>query len=160
MFERLDPGGERHKMANFYRCARSFDPNYARTLDYEDASLLIKGLRAYKPLDDDDNILMLLETFDRFKHRASNVSNVSSEVNVLQWHYDFCHADELDENDNLKTWYYACELVALVQPSSGASKKAFSLLKQLWGDQQTSSFSDAIIVFTNFILNSFSFFLL
>ena len=141
LFKRMDEEGQRHQMVKFYRSTRIFDPIYAVDLEYEDAKNLIKGLREYDPLDDDVTILKLIDSFNRFQLKAERIQNASSNIDIMQWHYDNCHGDE-----NLEVWYDACAMVALVQPSSGASERVFSLLKQFWGDQQVHALSDTILL--------------
>ena len=46
--------------------------------------------------------------------------------------------------DNLKVWWEACELAALVLPSSGTAERVFSLSKMLFSDRQTTLLSDVI----------------
>jgi hypothetical protein len=44
----------------------------------------------------------------------------------------------------LKAWYRAVKLLVLLQPSSAAAERVFSVLKRFWDDQQVTSLSDAI----------------
>ena len=67
-------------------------------------------------------------------------------VNILQWHHDVCHFHCGIDTDDLWAWYEACKLIVLVVPSSGASERVFSLLKQYWGMQQPHSLSDPIML--------------
>ena len=46
--------------------------------------------------------------------------------------------------DNLKVWWEACELAALVLPSSGTEEHVFLLVNLLFSDQQSRLLSDAI----------------
>ena len=46
--------------------------------------------------------------------------------------------------DSLPSWAAALRKVLLVQPSSAASERVFSLLKQSFGEQQTLSLQDYI----------------
>ena len=47
-------------------------------------------------------------------------------------------------NEKLMYWWKAAALVALVQPSSGAAERVFSLLKNLFGQKQTRLLSETI----------------
>ena len=47
-------------------------------------------------------------------------------------------------NEKLMCWWKAAALVALVQPSSGAAERVFSLLKNLFGQKQTRLLSETI----------------
>ena len=44
----------------------------------------------------------------------------------------------------LSFYWKVLELLALIQPSSGAAERVFSLLKAFWNHLQTSSLTDAI----------------
>jgi hypothetical protein len=46
--------------------------------------------------------------------------------------------------ERLGMWWEAVRLVVLVQPSSAAAERVFSLLKNFWTVQQTRSLSDTI----------------
>jgi hypothetical protein len=87
-------------------------------------------------------------------------------VDVLQWHYDLHDHLEADQEEDrmenscryykltlgdshkcterLGMWWEAACLVVLVQPSSAAAERVFSLLKNFWSVQQTCSLSDTI----------------
>ncbi len=84
-------------------------------------------------------------SFTRFQAKAITLDKNSSGVNILQWHHDVCRLCE-SGTDDIRAWYEACQLVVLVVPSSGASERVFSLLKQYWGVQQTHSLSDTIML--------------
>ena len=45
---------------------------------------------------------------------------------------------------NLRVWWEACQLAALVLPWSATAERVFSLTKNLFGEQQTRFLSDAI----------------
>ena len=128
-------------MIEFYRSARVFDPMYAVTIDYETAKTLIKGLRVYEALDEQNTITALIGSFNRFQEKAAQIQNPSGDVDILQWHHDNC-----GEDDDLKVWVEACAKVVLVQPSSAAAERVFSLLQQFWGDQQRHAISDTILL--------------
>ena len=44
------------------------------------------------------------------------------------------------------TWWEAAQLAALVMPSSGAAERVFSLLNNLFSDQQSKTLTDAIFL--------------
>ena len=145
-FERMNKEGQGyHQIFQFYRCARIFDPTYAATIEYEDAKALIKGLRQYEPLNDDITISNMIDSFDQFQSKARRIPNPSSDIDFVQWHYDNCHANA---NGKLKAWFDACAKVALVQPSSGASARVVSLLKQQFraGKQSYHALSDTMLL--------------
>ena len=135
LFSRISLGGERYQMVQFYRAARIFDPMYAVTIDYETARTLIKDLRVYDALNEDNTIAKLIRTFLQFKEKALRIQNPSGDVDILQWHHDNCAG-----NHDLKVWFDACAKVVLVQPSSAASERVFSLLNQFWGINKSIRF--------------------
>ena len=46
--------------------------------------------------------------------------------------------------NDAKVWWEACEMAALVLPSSGTSERVFSMLSNMFGDKQASLLSDAL----------------
>jgi hypothetical protein len=111
---------------------------------------LIKGLQA---------------SFVFVKEAAHKVT--ISEVDVLQWHCDLKkRMKKKADNDadlhrcrvckkgisccdcggieHSSLWWDVCEIVALVQLSLAAAERVFSVLNNMWSDQQTSSLSDMI----------------
>ena len=94
-----------------------------------------------------------------------NISKLDNDGDILSWHYCvFLGLDEEKEidknknkcrycthenncctcNENLRVWFQMACLVTLVMPSSAASERVFSLLNNLFNDQQFSLLSDAI----------------
>ena len=86
---------------------------------------------------------------------------------ILSWHYKHyllhCDDDQSKDNNkkkfvccgttkfkecncqkNCKAWFDAACYVALVMPSSGAAERVFSLLKNLFTEQQLHSLSDLV----------------
>ena len=63
-------------------------------------------------------------------------ADVSSDINPLKWWKD--HHEELPK------WSSAALKVFLVQPSSTAVERVFSLLKNSFGEQQQSSLNDLV----------------
>ena len=49
-------------------------------------------------------------------------------------------------NGNLSVWWQAAKLAALVMPSSGAAERVFSLVNNMFGDQQSNTLSDSIFL--------------
>jgi hypothetical protein len=137
------------------------DPVHAKTLTNAQAGNLIDKLRHFHPLNSDEVIDTLKLSFIAYKTYASRVTR--KKVDVLQWHYDLYEHLEADEMvdtcrycksnfspsackcaERLRTWWEVASLVVLVQPSSAAAERVFSLLKNFWSVQQTHSLSDAI----------------
>jgi hypothetical protein len=129
------------------------------------AHCLIDKLRHFHPLDKDEVVRALKLSFVSYKTNALQVSK--KKVDILQWHYDLHEHLEADEDEDrmerncrycnfssssssckcaerLRMWWGAACLVVLVQPSSAAAERVFSLLKNFWSAQQTRSLSDTI----------------
>ena len=62
--------------------------------------------------------------------------DTSPEVDVMSWWAE--HSDELPY------WSSAAKMVALIQPSSGAVERVFSILTNTFGTQQDNSLQDYI----------------
>ena len=62
--------------------------------------------------------------------------DTSPEVDVISWWAE--HSDELPH------WSSAAKMVALIQPSSGAVERVFSILTNTFGAQQDHSLQDYI----------------
>ena len=63
-------------------------------------------------------------------------AETSPEVDVMSWWVE--HSDELPH------WSAAAKMVALIQPSSGAVERVFSILTDTFSTQQDSSLQDYI----------------
>ena len=66
----------------------------------------------------------------------AKADGVSPTIDKLEWWKK--HSNELPH------WSAACKLVLLVQPSSAAAERVFSLLSNSFGEQQTSSLEETI----------------
>ena len=61
---------------------------------------------------------------------------ISDNVDVVKWWKSH------EENGTLPNWTRSCRLVLLVQPSSGAAERVFSVLTNSFSAQQESSLED------------------
>ena len=66
----------------------------------------------------------------------AHAADVSSTVDTLRWWED--------HKNDLPAWSSAVRKTLLLQPSSAAAERVFSLLKNTFGDQQQTSLSDYI----------------
>jgi hypothetical protein len=113
---------------------------------------LKRGWRAYRA-----NACRVVKQFDYSKDKSA----------ILSWQYQlFLRLDEENKtdvrrrscrycgnksrnckcNENLHAWWEAAQLAALVMPSSGAAERVFSLLNNLFSDQQSSALTDGIFL--------------
>jgi hypothetical protein len=154
--ERLAEGGDRYSTVEFYRGARIFDPLVAKNLTSRQANILIDKLTHMKSIKA-ETLDHMKETFNVYKERAQAVS---SEVDILQWHCDWtwfisdsfvdCHECKYCRGKSCfceikyKSWFDAIVLVVLVQPSSAAAERVFSLVSSLFNQQQERMMSDVM----------------
>jgi len=168
--------GDRFEIVEFFRGARIFDPAYAKTLNPSMAKALIEKLRPFHALNDDNaeggNIIELLKTgWSAYRQNAVRVIGKfdfdKDEAAILSWHYQmFLRLGKEQREDNTKkhcrycgcrsrnclcykslhAWWYAARLCALVMPSSAATERVFSLLNNLFNNQQTSTLIDSILL--------------
>mmetsp|Transcript_6250 Transcript_6250/g.11153 ORF Transcript_6250/g.11153 Transcript_6250/m.11153 type:complete len:173 (-) Transcript_6250:214-732(-) len=152
--ERVVAGGDRFKTVEFFRGARIFDPSYAKNLSREQAMDLIDKLGHYPVFSEvgDKNIVARLKkAWNAYHKNARSVlatfgknkdGKKDSDV-VVTWHYpmflgidsekangaSYCHCTRSMRGcscyENLKVWWEACELAALVLPSSATAERVF-----------------------------------
>ena len=72
-------------------------------------------------------------TFPRVEDRNSSQCRYCNSVN----RDCTCYSD-------LKAWWEAAQLIALVQPSSAAAERVFSLVNNMYKSQQSMTLSDSI----------------
>ena len=169
-FVQMNGGGERSDAVALYRAARVFNPLYASNITIEDAHASIENLRIVPALDDDEIIRHLKSSFASYKSEAAKI--LQKPGSVLQWHYSLF--TELESNRiadmksgkcrycrcqlnnpatswcncsrRMKCWWNTCKVLALLQTSSAASERVFSLLKNFWGDKQNRTLGDVIFL--------------
>lgn len=156
-------GGERAHAIQLYEAVAVCIPSVAVTLTQVEADAMIDSMRVYDRLDDDVFTQSLKDGFLAFKYYAQQLG-ADAEVDILQWHYS--HQEVAPDDIRgarercpictrsqragctcvraLKAWYRAVKLLVLLQPSSAAAERVFSVLKRFWDDQQVTSLSDAI----------------
>ena len=127
-------GDARYLYASFMRCARIFDPRYAKTLTVTRANELIDGLSFYNKLD--ACIPELKATFAAYQAQATTHEPTSEKINFLFWHKKM--------NGDESPWFRGACLVVLLCPSSAAAERTFSLLKELFTDRQQNTLVDSI----------------
>ena len=170
---RISEGGDRYDAMQFYFGARIFDPSYAKTLSRAQAFALIDKMSVYPIFNkggDNSIINRLKKTWSAYHKNASevqakfgnNMREGKDKAGISTWHYKmFLRLDTevLDDAqcryctsgnkhcgcyNDIKVWWEACELAALVLPSSGTSERVFSMLSNMFGDKQGSLLSDAL----------------
>ena len=166
-------GGDRFALAEFFRGAQVFDPFFAASVDYNVGLELIEKMRGYHILNQGDDTIIdkLKRGWRAYRVNANRVAKAfdysKDKAAILSWHYQ--HFLRLDEentvdlrrgecrycackgrncrcNGNLRVWWEAAQLAALVMPSSGAAERVFSLVNNLFNDQQSKALTDAIFL--------------
>lgn len=115
-------------------------------------------------------ISRLKKTWRSYKHNAGFVEadfgcdfrNDNDRSSITTWHYRTSLRAGSDKNgdqhcrycarkskgcgcyDDLQVWWEACQLAALVVPSSGSVERVFSLVSSLFANKQDKLLSDAI----------------
>jgi hypothetical protein len=117
------------RKVELFRVARLFDPTQIGTLPASD----IPALASFPFLNDPSRIASLTSEFPTYQARAAGVS---PQVDVLLWWRQNGHA--------IPAWTVACRQMILVQPSSAAVERVFSMLNASIGDDQRSMLGDAI----------------
>lgn len=116
-------------------------PSTVRSLDPTPAS--IQQLRAFPFLDEDgiiDGLCQELATYlacaEGVSFRGESLAHLAAIAKKVEW---WKHNAE-----KLPQWAKAVKLVLLVQPSSAAPERVFSLLRAAFSDQQQGALQDYI----------------
>ena len=112
-----------------FKAARLFVPR--RIVEMQPDANSIDGLVAFPFLNDQDTLLLLKKELPDYIAKATDVS---AEMDPLEWWSR--------QEENLPHWSAAVRKVVLVQPSSAAAERVFSLLKATFSDQQDSTLQD------------------
>ena len=167
------PSGDRFQSAELFHGASLFDPSVAKGLTHDEAMEMLEKLRYYPALDQegDRNIVDKLKKGWSAYHR--NASGALSQFKydddssaILSWHYQlslrldkellhdrkrgnscrYCGSRSRKCNciHNLRSYWEAAQLLALVVPSSCAAERVFSLLNNQFNQQQTRTLSDML----------------
>ena len=122
--------GEFKVILSAFKAARYFSPSQMDEIRPTPADM--DSLKAFSFIED-DLITRLKEELPRYKAAAEDVSR---EIDTTKWWKD--HQNELP------AWAEACKLVLLVQPSSAAAERVFSLLENSFSQRQNSALEDCI----------------
>ena len=112
-----------------FKYARYFDP--PKVSELNPSATDIDHLKAFPFLSN-----KLEDLKKELPSYLAKVDGLSPNIDKLEWW-------KVHENE-LPYWSAACQLVLLVQPSSAAAERVFSLLSNSFGDQQTSSLEETI----------------
>ena len=110
------------RAVTFFKYARYFDPS--KLSELRPMSSDVESLRAFPMLNNDGTISELKCELPRYIALADGVS--------------------MEVERELPKWSNACKLALLVQPSSAAAERVFSILSNCFRDQQMRSLEDYI----------------
>ena len=114
-----------------FRHARMFDPIVAQGLGLNAAK--VQGLRCF-PFFQDDIIQGLIEELPFYLAAIVHVDLNSVEEKVTWW----------SMQQNCNRWRAAFTMLSLVQPSSAASERMFSLLSSSFNQEQSRALEDNV----------------
>lgn len=150
------------------------NPAKAKTLHRNEAFELINKLAKYPIFNVNNGNGTLVDrmkrAWEQYKVNAREVSATfdkdgKGDVDknaITTWHYRMslrADIEKIEDNacryctnnnrgcdcyDKIKVWWEACELLALVLPSSGTSERVFSFATNLWDDKQHGLLTDAL----------------
>ena len=128
-------------------------------------------MRSFHKLNEGDDSIVdrLKRSWMAYRDIASGVLSSFDKDNrsaILTWHYrnflrleeqrvedrnnrrecKYCDSEHMDCScySDLKAWWEAAQLIALVQPSSAAAERVFSLVNNMYKSQQSSALTDGI----------------
>ena len=116
-----------------FKAARYFSP--LRLKDIQPDAQALNSVKAFPFLDSETIMDGLKQELPSYQ---AKVMDLDPAIDILQW----WHQNERD----LPCWAAAARKVFLVQPSSAASERVFSLLKSSFSSQQQNSLQDYIEV--------------
>ena len=116
-----------------FKAARYFSPLQLK--DIQPDAQALNSVKAFPFLDSETIMDGLKQELPSYQ---AKVMDLDPAIDILQW----WHQNEHD----LPCWAAAARKVFLVQPSSAASERVFSLLKSSFSSQQQNSLQDYIEV--------------
>ena len=116
-----------------FKAARLFCPVSVQWLRPTDAS--IESLRTFPFLNSDEIINGLKAELPDYVAAAEDVNVLNEEQKVEWWHR---------QEERLPRWATVVTQVTLIQPSSAAAERVFSILKASFNEQQDCAFVDYI----------------
>ena len=114
-----------------FKAARYFDPS--KLLELQPTCCDIEDLRVFSFLNSDSIIDGLKSELPAYMSKADGISNDVCKVNWWKRH-----------TSELPKWSKACKSLLLLQPSSAAAERVFSLLTNSFKEQQSTSLEDYI----------------
>lgn len=131
--ERFSPGGDRYDLFSLFKGASVFVPKVGKTLTEETGGTLLDKLSVYPAIT--------LVTIAGLKKElpsyiADSKGSLISSENLAPWHYS--------NRSKRPVFYQTFLLLMLVQPSSAAIERVFSLLKSSFSHLQMHTFMDLV----------------
>lgn len=123
--------GPLQPLVMIFKSCRLFDPVKVKEMQPDAAA--VNALRCV-PFFDADNVIQPLQR--ELAAYQALTDDVAGEINVLEWWSQ--HSEEIP------SWTSACKQILLLQPSSAASERVFSLLQNSFNNRQEQALQDYI----------------
>lgn len=123
--------GPLQPLVTIFKSCRLFDPVKVKEMQPDAAA--VDTLRCV-PFFDADNVIQPLQ--GELAAYQALTDDVAAEINVLEWWSQ--HSKEIP------SWASACKQILLLQPSSAASERVFSLLQNSSNNRQERALEDYI----------------
>lgn len=123
--------GPLQPLVTIFKSCRLFDPVKVKEMQPDAAA--VDTLRCV-PFFDADNVIQPLQ--GELAAYQALTDDVAAEINVLEWWSQ--HSKEIP------SWASACKQILLLQPSSAASERVFSLLQNSFNNRQERALEDYI----------------
>lgn len=114
-----------------FKAARLFSPHKLKVM--QPVATSVDSLALFQFLNQDEILTGLKEELPAY---IAKCSDVSPEISAVEWWKINCHG--------LPTWSNAAKQVLLLQPSSAAAERVFSLLTASFSEQQQHSLNDYV----------------
>ena len=124
--------GDLGEVVSAFRLARFFDPVVSQSLNITPAKL--DALRVFPFLDDGNSINEMKAEVPAYLAAIQDVDLSNSAEKVRWW----------SQQNSLPAWVSAVRKLLLVQPSSAASERAFSLLGACFSSEQRRALEDLV----------------
>ena len=124
--------GELRPIVNCFRAARMISP--VKMSEMQVGNLNVDDLSSFPFLRDQALISNLKSELNTY---VAAVEDIDPEIDVLQWWKN--HREQLPQ------WSAVAKSICLVQPSSAASERVFSLLSNSFSSQQTGGLTSLML---------------
>ena len=152
MRTRLTEGGDRYDLVVLSRAARLWNPHFVSNLPdnleaaESEAQRLLEGLKLVPRLNCNVLIRDLMVEFTTYYRevKANKLIYKKDPEDIIGWHYDRrVNTHFVSARPN---WWKVAAILVLIQPSSAACERVFSLLNNSFSNKQSKALADYIIL--------------